>query len=301
MKRLIKLLNLREESGSALVIVAISMVALLGFTALAIDGGRLYSDKSQLQKTLDAAVLAGAQGLKTGESEAIANAIEVSQKNGFPLTESDLTVTSDSIKATKQINTPLTFAKVLGINNADVGATAKAIIAPLIRANGVAPIAIEEDQVPDGTALTCFNTGQNQGNCGFLALEGTGAPTLAEAIKNGSTYTVNSEVPIDTEPGEKWGPVRDAINYLIESDKDKPHCQDPATADYQCKRIIYVVIIDSWEDIEGRDSVNVTGLAAYWIEGFNNKTLIGQFIERFEPGELGDTTIGTLFGVKLVE
>ena len=61
MKRYMERLNLKDESGATVVIVALFMVVLLGFAALAIDGGRLYLEKSELQKALDAAVLAGAQ------------------------------------------------------------------------------------------------------------------------------------------------------------------------------------------------------------------------------------------------
>lgn len=293
--------KIREESGAALVIVALSITVLMGFTALTIDGGRMYSAKSNLQKVLDAAVLAGAQGLRVNESTAIANALTVASQNGIPIAETDLTITSSSVKATKEISIPLTFARVLGLESSTIGASAKAVVGHLRRANGIAPIAIEESQVPHGTDLTCFNTGNNQGNCGFLALDGTGAPSLETAIRNGSTFDVGNEVTVDTEPGQKWGPVSGAINDLIASDADKPHCQSPDTADYLCNRLIYVVIIDTFADTSGRGTVNVTGLAAYWIDGFVGKKLTGQFIERVAPGDIGTVTSGTLFGVKLVE
>lgn len=304
MKRLIRLLNLRDESGAVLVIVAISMVALIGFAALAIDGGRLYSEKSKLQKALDAAVLAGAQGLTTSESRAIEIAEDVSQKNGFLLTEDDLTLTSDSIRATKQINVPLTFARVIGMNNTAVSAAAKAIIAPLKKGNGIAPIAVEYSAVPSGTELNCGNPGTNHGNCGFLDINGNGANGLADGIKNGSTFEIGTEFA-ETEPGEKWGPVREAIQYLIDSDKDKSQCQSLSTADNSCSRLITIVVIDTWENADGKSTVKVVGLAAYWIEKLQGNRIIGHFKDWVvAPGETGSgTEIGeyNLFGVKLVE
>jgi hypothetical protein len=48
------------QSGQVVILLAISMVVLLGFTALAIDGSLLYSDRRQLQTAADAAALAGA-------------------------------------------------------------------------------------------------------------------------------------------------------------------------------------------------------------------------------------------------
>ena len=117
MKRLLGLVNLRDESGAVLVIVAISMVALLGFTALVIDGGRLYTEKSKLQKAMDAAVLAGAQGIRTSEVQAKSIARDVSQKNGYSLTQNEeLTIVGNSIKAEKEVSVSMTFAKALGMN-----------------------------------------------------------------------------------------------------------------------------------------------------------------------------------------
>ncbi len=52
-------INFREK-GQAAVLLVLTMVVLLGFTALAIDGGRLYSDRRHAQNAADAAALAGA-------------------------------------------------------------------------------------------------------------------------------------------------------------------------------------------------------------------------------------------------
>jgi hypothetical protein len=49
----------KSESGQALVLIVLGMITLLGFTALAIDGGMLYSDRRQEQNAADAASLAG--------------------------------------------------------------------------------------------------------------------------------------------------------------------------------------------------------------------------------------------------
>lgn len=297
MKKLFRFLNLQDESGAALVIVAISLVALLGFTALVIDGGRLYVEKSKLQNALDAAVLAGAQGLQKSEAQAITNAKNVAAKNGYTITESNLTIIGNSIKATKKVNVPLTFARAIGKNDADMAATAKAKIGHLRSAKGVTPIAVEESHIPNGKELTCFE--KNKGNCGFLAFDGRGASNLADAISNGNTYTVGETVL--TEPGVMWGPTSKAINDLIDSDASKPHCQDPKTADNQCKRVINIVVIDTWDGANGRDELNVTGFASYWLEGFDDKTLKGQFLTRLQSGEISDTGVGTLYSVKLVE
>lgn len=47
-----------RERGAAAVVVAFAMVALLGFTALAVDVGAIYAEKAQLQNGADATALA---------------------------------------------------------------------------------------------------------------------------------------------------------------------------------------------------------------------------------------------------
>jgi uncharacterized membrane protein len=48
-----------SEKGQAVVLLAIAFVTLLGFTALAIDGGMVYADRRHAQSMADAASLAG--------------------------------------------------------------------------------------------------------------------------------------------------------------------------------------------------------------------------------------------------
>ena len=48
-----------SERGQALILIMLSMVALLGFTALAVDGAMVYSDRRLVQNVADASSLAG--------------------------------------------------------------------------------------------------------------------------------------------------------------------------------------------------------------------------------------------------
>ena len=50
-----------RERGAVSVLIAILMVSLLGFTALAVDVGMLYAERTQLRNGADAAALAIAQ------------------------------------------------------------------------------------------------------------------------------------------------------------------------------------------------------------------------------------------------
>lgn len=126
----------REEEGAVAVVVAMCMVVLLGFAALVLDAGLLFVDRTQLQKAADAAALAGAYDIGTGNSNS-ADAVTYALDNGVKTNEivTNAAATSmapnDSWMVTVQRSVPLTFAPVLGIKHSTVGATATAINSPV--------------------------------------------------------------------------------------------------------------------------------------------------------------------------
>jgi hypothetical protein len=65
--------NLEQQSGLVIVMLALVLVVLLGVAALALDLGRLYVLKSEMQNAADAAALAGAAELD-GKNDAIERA-----------------------------------------------------------------------------------------------------------------------------------------------------------------------------------------------------------------------------------
>jgi hypothetical protein len=52
-------MNKKNESGQVIIILVFGVIGLLGFTALAIDGGMIYSDRRHAQSASDASSLAG--------------------------------------------------------------------------------------------------------------------------------------------------------------------------------------------------------------------------------------------------
>jgi hypothetical protein len=60
--------NKRSERGQAIVLIVLVMTALLGITALAVDGGRLYSERRAAQSAADNAVLAAGLALCNGSN-----------------------------------------------------------------------------------------------------------------------------------------------------------------------------------------------------------------------------------------
>jgi Flp pilus assembly protein TadG len=128
----------RDQRGQSLVLVVISMTVLLGMAALVLDLGLGWYAKRQLQASVDAAALAGAQELPSN-ANAVARAHEFIVKNPTRgVTELQDTTTTKclatapgcspvnalTVKATAKADTA--FARIFGINTMTVGAKATA-------------------------------------------------------------------------------------------------------------------------------------------------------------------------------
>ncbi len=129
----------KAESGYILVTVAILLIVLLGFTALAVDVGMLYVSRTQSQRAADAGALAGAftfvlnPDLSDQPARAILEAKKVATRNtamGTTITDAQVTPTVEvperRVTVTIQRNEPTFFAKILNIDSANVGVTAVA-------------------------------------------------------------------------------------------------------------------------------------------------------------------------------
>lgn len=117
----------RREDGAVAIIMAFAMVALLGFTALAVDYGLYYANKAQLQTAVDAAALAACRKLPN-TSQATLTAKEYVEKNGF--TQENISVTflddNSSIKVTGNKQQTAFFAGIFGIKQLDYNCSATA-------------------------------------------------------------------------------------------------------------------------------------------------------------------------------
>ena len=67
--------KINSQKGQALILIALAMVGLVGFIALAVDGGRVLSDRRHAQNAADTSVLAAAlKKVKGGTSVEVKNA-----------------------------------------------------------------------------------------------------------------------------------------------------------------------------------------------------------------------------------
>jgi Flp pilus assembly protein TadG len=198
----------RDERGAMLVVTALSLVALLGFAGLVIDGGRAYSDHRQVQNSADAAALAGASRLNTIIHTAgadasvirteVQNSITANGTNGAfscdlvdvngnvlstcPSSTAALPVGAAGVKVQATDDQATSFMKVVGINSFSAAADATAQVQEL--RGGTSPFMI----------------------CGLGAAQGGQDPPLLVQIVNATTgqpeWVVNSSAVHPTNTTE---------------------------------------------------------------------------------------------------
>ncbi len=151
---------------------------------------------------------------------------------------------------------------------------------------GAVPLAVQKMDFVLGQ-LVSLKLGAGAGTSGnfhALALGGTGADNYRYNLKYGFPGTVRVGQTLRTEPGNMVGPTEEAIRWRID--------QDPAaTADTVAAgspRVMYVVVVDSFDGVHGRGEVTVAGFAAFFIEGYvGNGEVQGRFLKWVATGEGG--------------
>jgi Flp pilus assembly protein TadG len=196
----------RNERGQSLVLTVVVLVSLLGMAALVLDVGSWYRAKRNLQGTADAAALAGAQALPDTPGSATSLANQYATTNTPDLATKDVSISSnivpnDRISVHVTRPSPGFFARVLGIDSVQVGATAVAQSEGMAQARYVAPITVKNTHpMLAGPGCPCFGPDNETtlplgktgapGAFAMLDLSGdptgtTGASTLADWIDNG--------------------------------------------------------------------------------------------------------------------
>jgi hypothetical protein len=134
-----------RDRGQAAVLTVVFMTVLLGMAAAVLDVGSWYRADRQLQATVDAAALAGAQALPEDAGAAKALASEYGDKNGGGVTEVAFSLgvlPNDTISVKGERAAQGFFTKLFGISSVDVHGAAKARTGVLGEAKYVAPITV---------------------------------------------------------------------------------------------------------------------------------------------------------------
>lgn len=151
-----------DQRGATLALVAVSMVALLGFAALAIDVGFLVDARTQAQRTADAMALAAASAfiddMPNAEALAAARASDYAEQNpvnGVTASfnpDTDMQIWLDDRKVRVWANflkergnpMPTFFAKVFGVSSVNVNAVAAAEASPADDVGCLTPWAVAD-------------------------------------------------------------------------------------------------------------------------------------------------------------
>ncbi|WP_323959098.1 pilus assembly protein TadG [Arthrobacter sp. JZ12] len=171
-----------REHGAVAVIVAILLVVLLGFAALAVDMGLLYSEKAQLQNGADAGALSIAQACAKDDADPKCSgtsslAKDLADKNSLDglsnvqsidldLTNRKVTVTADPIEAGRTDNqVSLYFAGALGMPASSVVAKSTVVWGSPSKGTTPFPLTISKCQVTtlliDGSQQRIQSHGSN--------------------------------------------------------------------------------------------------------------------------------------------
>jgi Flp pilus assembly protein TadG len=187
-----------EEDGSALIYIALVLLVLCGFAAIAIDGSNAYYQRRRMQTAADAAAYAGARQLALGKSDIyVEDAVRgMAEANGAD------TYSWTKINGGKGINVqvsntfPTYFARVLDFNlNGSIiesprfstltaGADSQAEYQPVTRMNNLFPMAVDCDCVEYGS-----NTFEVGGDSEVVA--GPSSATITLSDKKNSKFEVN--------------------------------------------------------------------------------------------------------------
>ncbi len=324
---------IKNQKGSTMIFAALMMVSMAGFAALSIDTGVILTADHQLQNAVDAAALAGASGLLINQSTATNRAVAVGALNTYMNQPVALNAGNVSfpaanrvrVQAARQLN--LFMARALGVNTANINATALAELSVLSQTKKLRPwcIPFENWSIGAQTVLKAGSTSTH--SCGertesssfYYAVDyppvnkGTpvcGATSYSDYIKFSYTGEVGIGDVLQVETGNMEGPTQQGVNYLISQDAGARWDNAQKTVvnskfpGFTSPRILKVPFFDPDAALEaGRDEVAVTGLGAFFLEEASyDGDITGRFIKITTEGtNTAGPGAGYLYKIKLLQ
>ncbi|SES16632.1 Putative Flp pilus-assembly TadE/G-like [Gracilibacillus ureilyticus] len=286
MKKLLRRLY-KNEDGNILLLAAAALGGLLFMTGLVIDGGNLFTTKSHLQKTANAAALSGAQELPLSQ-EAVTQIVNdvLSSHNESESLQEIIYENGFSVNVVLEKNLPLFFLALFGKESISIQVNAKAGLKEMSSTEGVVPLGIDESTNLEYGKSYPLKVGPGdsvEGFFGILALEKKGAKAYGETLKYGYQEKISIGETFLVQTGNISGATRDGIQYRMD------RCPYPEGQFHHrdCARVISIIVYKPSID---KSTVEVTGFAYFYItENLNSKGEInGIFIKRTGSGTAGD-------------
>ena len=270
-----------KENGGIAVIVAILMVVLLGFAALAIDVARLYAERAQLQNGSDAAALMMAQKCAKNDADTDCSitsplAADLANKNAIDNLSNVKSIVLDKTNRTVTVTAgaretgsgpnevSLFFARVIGIPSAEVNASSSVRWGSPTEGTTIFPLAFSVCQVSgmvDGAAQLLQNHSADANPDCPLGPAG-------KTVPGGFAWTVQN-------PGQCGGLVNLAINQSgSDTGNDGPSNCDTVlnkwAAELGAGRPV-VVLLPVYQDVTGTGSgasYKLTSFVAFSVQGW---------------------------------
>jgi hypothetical protein len=269
----------------------------LGFGALVTDVGLLYVQKAKLQNAVDAAALAGAQELPKNPTLAQEVARDYANRNNV----SDITVNFEArnfkIKVSAQKQVPTYLARIWGITEGNLSATAHAMALPPSSLSGAVPLSIEKQDFIYGEKYTLkFGSGSSdtsgtpyQGWFGPLRLSGNGAKDYTTDLANGYSGSFYIGQIVDIETGNMSGPTKQGVTERLARDTRVPR-NTFDNYDRNAPEIIFVPIVEIINrSLETVNQVKIVGFTAFFLEGVEgngiDSVISGRFIKTLVPNK----------------
>ena len=219
------------RSGQILMLATIAMVVLLGFSALAVDIGLLYSTRRRMQTAADAAAIAGATALRDGQDYSKA-ADDVSSFNGFTNSQNNVAVTVSEptlpspypsgvtyVEVDITQTVPTYFLRALGYKSMKVGARA-------VSGAVAGPACIYALDPTDSSTLALTGNANVTSQCGIIndstsssGLSLTGNITLKATSIGvvGSSFSKSGNISISPQPIENLAALPDPLSGRAKS------------------------------------------------------------------------------------
>lgn len=285
--------TMMDSKGNVTILLAVVMVAMLGFTALVIDVGMIFVEKARLDQALDAAALAGAHDLPLGADVATLSAQAYLTLNHIAVADATIEILDGdkTIKVSGNKVVKHFFAPVIGIDQTTVKSASKAIIGPAKSvSDGLRPLAISDYPLVYGDVVTLKEGAGDgtTGNYGAVSFGPTGASVFENFLLYGYTGSLSIGDVIQTEPGNMAGAIS-AVSDNLSTDYST---FDNYTG--ESKRLWTIPIVDTL-DVTGRKDVTIIGFAQFFVESAQkvggDAVIEGRFIKFVASGEIDYTVL----------
>jgi len=277
------------ERGNVTVLIALALSTLIGFGAMVTDLGVIYMAQTRLHNAMDAAALAGAQELPASRELASSAATRYAGTNGYPDVEVSFDAGDMEIIVRGETTVHTVLARLWGLTEQHISATARAIMVPPTSLRGAVPLSIQEADFVYGQLYTLKEGGGDgtSGWYGALSLSGPGARDYETDLTYGYQGELKIGDVLEVKHGNMSGPTKRAIEARLAQDSPPENTFESYHRD--APEIVYVPVVRTLSaDGNGVHQVEIVGFAAFFLEGVTgngkNSEVQGRFLQTVVAG-----------------